>query len=325
MVNHLVQNLHLEGSIRTIWKQNCTLAQLEQLRQREDELRKSLVTTNKETQLRRINQSFSREDKSSRDLTPEKLAIRKTELVKHHPFLQAAVGEGLPTQVPELVDLLHQEFSVIADHLETTRQQHWMFRKDVDTQTEKVHNQLFSCGEALEDLHHRSTRLETGIQEAKTGIHEAKTGIHEIRSEQSKAQEQARASDAQAKTYHDEVLRCLTGGSKPVVLDASDPTARTVTLDAGSLVPRMAPSPVSFTMSAGLSHQDVGRVQGSTRGDPETQALAGNREVALRPTYAAVADPTYRSGGDSSGGPMTVFSQRMPPVEMFSGKKRAYV
>ena len=73
-------------------------------------------------------------------------------------------------------------------------------------------------------------------------------------------------------------------------------------------------------MSAGLSHQDVGRVQGSTRGDPETQALAGNRDVALRPTYAAVADPTYRSGGDSSGGPMTVFSQRMPPVEMFSGK-----
>ena len=94
----------------------------------------------------------------------ERLQV-ETGVVKHHPFLQAAVGNGLPTQVPELVDLLHREFSAIADHLETTRQQHGIFRKEVDTQIEKVHSQLFACGGALEDLHHRSIRLEIfGIQ-----------------------------------------------------------------------------------------------------------------------------------------------------------------
>ena len=238
----------------------------------------------------------------------ERLQV-ETGVVKHHPFLQAAVGNGLPTQVPELVDLLHREFSAIADHLETTRQQHGIFRKEVDTQIEKVHSQLFACGGALEDLHHRSTRLEIGIQEAQSGIQEArhKTEIHEakaeIKSELSKAQAQAKASDAQAKAHFDEVLRCLTGGPKPTVPDTCDQPPKPVTLDASGPPPKADMNPVSFTQTAHLSMDGVGLVQGSTQGDPVAPDMSGNGALTLRPTYATVADPTYRNDGDPSAGP----------------------
>ena len=79
-------------------------------------------------------------------------------------------------------------------------------------------------------------------------------------------------------------------------------------------------NPVSFTQTAHLSMDGVGLVQGSTQGDPVAPDMSGNGALALRPTYATVADPTYRNDGDPSAGPLTVFSQKMPPIEIFSGQ-----
>ena len=55
------------------------------------------------------------------------------------------------------VEVLRKEFELVADR-------HHSLKQHIDCEMTNVHNQLFKTGEALEGLHQRSTRLETGME-----------------------------------------------------------------------------------------------------------------------------------------------------------------
>ena len=72
-------------------------------------------------------------------------------------FLQAVKQNRFSQVDGALVEVLRKEFELVADR-------HHSLRQHFEYQMTTVHNQLFKTGEALEDLHQRSTRLETGIE-----------------------------------------------------------------------------------------------------------------------------------------------------------------
>ena len=72
-------------------------------------------------------------------------------------FLQAVKQNRFSQVDGTLVEVLRKEFELVADR-------HHSLKQHIEYEMTTVHNQLFKTGEALEGLHQRSTRLETGIE-----------------------------------------------------------------------------------------------------------------------------------------------------------------
>ena len=126
--------------------------------------------------------------------------------------------------------------------------------------------------------------------------------------------EESRRNQEKADGQFQTLLDCLKGGT------TADLDKSTEDLPSEKNVPSRNRVPVSFSPDPGVPVDGVGYLRGTTSGRATVPDLSGPRDRAIALRTPDSVMPVRAADSYWGSGPITVFSQKMPPIEYFSGK-----